>query len=188
MTVVGRFGLAMAMLAAAVPAAADNRTWLSRADASELRFTAYYEGEALPGQFKDFRVTLRTDDASGEPVALEVDVDTASADMNDREINQELAEPGWFDVRSFTSARFESESIAAADGAYLANGRLRLKGIEHTLTLRFTFDTALPQAGIEGSARLSRLDWNIGVGEWSNDASLSNRVDLSWRVSLAEAR
>jgi hypothetical protein len=42
-------------------------------------------------------------------------------------------------------------------------------------------------AGLTGSIRMSRQEWRIGTGEWSNDASLSDRVDLRWRVKLVPA-
>jgi len=179
--------LLSALLAVAGPASGDTQTWQSLAEDSELQFKAYYEGEALPGQFGAFRVTLRTDAGSGVPQALEVEVDTASADMRDREFNQEIAEPAWFDVQAFPAARFESDSITGADGVYQATGRLRLKGVERPLELEFELVTSAGKFEIKGSTRLARLDWGIGTGEWSETASLSDRVDLSWRVSLVQS-
>jgi polyisoprenoid-binding protein YceI len=162
-------------------------SWHSVADDSELVFTAYYEGEALPGRFERFRVELETGEGAREPRALVVEVETGSADMRDREINAEIAEPEWFDIRTYPVARYESDSIRAEGDGYVASGRLRLKGVERSLEipLELTWDDG--GIGLSGSVRLSRQDWRIGTGEWSADASLSERVDLRWRVDLAPA-
>lgn len=173
----------------AVPGAlrAGPESWTSVAAESELRFSAYYEGEELFGQFAAFSVELDTDDATGQPIALTVEVNTASADMNDREINAEIAEPEWFDVRAFPLARFECREIRRAAGDYSAAGVLRLKGIERPLEIPLTWQRDGSTAVLSGSIRLSRSDWHIGTGEWANDASLSDRVDVDWRVHLVPA-
>lgn len=161
--------------------------WHSIAENSELVFTAYYEGEALPGRFERFRVELDTDDLAGEPRTLVVEVETGSADMQDREINEEIAEPEWFDTGAYPVARFESDSIRVAGDGYVASGRLHLKGVERSLEIPLELTVGDDGIGLSGSIRLSRQDWHIGTGEWSADASLSERVDVRWRVELVPA-
>ena len=174
--------------AARLAAGAETVEWTSLAGDSSLEFSAYYEGEELPGRFERFSVTLHTDGVAGAPRSLLVEVATGSADMNDREINAEIAEPEWFAAYVFPTARFESSDIEAGDAGYLARGRLELKGLERTLELLLTWSPANGTGELTGSLRMSRLDWRIGTGEWANDASLSDRVDLRWRVRMAPSR
>jgi polyisoprenoid-binding protein YceI len=163
---------------------ADPVQWTSVAANSELSFSAYYEGEALPGRFADFEVKLETDEISGLPSALSVQVRTGSANMNDREINAEIAEPEWFDAQAFPDASFESRDIRPADTGFLASGRLRIKGIEQALEIPLEWTLEGGTATLSGSSTLSRQAWQVGTGEWSNNASLSDRVDLRYRVTL----
>lgn len=161
--------------------------WSSVAADSELGFAAYYEGEELPGRFAAFGVKLETDEITGVPTALLVEVQTGSADMKDREVNAEIVEPEWFDARSFPTASFESRDIRPAESGFLAIGRLRLKGIEQTLEIPLDWRQEGGSATLSGSVTLSRHAWDVGTGEWSNNASLSDRVDVRWRVTLSPA-
>jgi polyisoprenoid-binding protein YceI len=182
-----RAALGALLLALPLAARADPQTWTAVPAESELRFSAYYEGEELSGRFAAFTVTVETDCETGAPAALVVEVETASADMSDREINAEIDEPEWFDVASFPTARFEAHDIQPAEPGYLAVGRLQLKGIDQSLELPLAWEREGDSAGLTGSIRMSRQEWRIGTGEWSNDASLSDRVDLRWRVKLVPA-
>ena len=165
----------------------DTGHWTSVAAGSELEFAAYYEGEELPGHFAAFDVNLETDDETGVPTALLVEVQTGSADMKDREVNAEIVEPEWFDARSFPTARYESRNIRPAESGFLAIGQLRLKGIERSLEIPLDWRQDGETATLSGSVTLSRQAWGVGTGEWSNNASLSDRVDLRYRVTLAPA-
>lgn len=175
------------LVVASPAAAATGLTWQSQADGSELNFSAWYEGEEIPGRFSRFAVQLTTDDSTGEPAALTVEVEVGSADMSDAEINQELAEPDWFDSESFPAARFLGEDIAASADGYVAAGRLQLKGVERSLQVPFAWRREGEQATLSGSVDLSRLAWQVGGGEWASDASLADRVRVSFEIRMVPA-
>ena len=179
--------LVLLIVAASPTAAATGLRWQSQADGSELNFSAWYEGEEIPGRFSRFAVQLTTDDSTGEPATLTVEVEAGSADMSDEEINQELAEPDWFDSASFPAARFLSEDIAASPGGYLAAGHLQLKGVERPLQVPFAWRREGERATLSGSVDLSRLAWQVGGGEWASDASLADRVRVSFEIRMVPA-
>lgn len=172
------------LILAAAPSHAAEPRWQGSADGSRLDFSAWYEGEEIPGRFSRFDVTLTTDDATGEPIGLTVRIDVTSADMNDDEINRELAEPEWFDSAAFPGARFVADDISASDGGYVATGRLRIKDVEQPLEVPFAWQPAGGRAMLNGSVDLSRLAWRVGVGEWSSEASLADRVRVRFEVEL----
>jgi polyisoprenoid-binding protein YceI len=178
---------ALLLALANLPAVADPVAWRSEAEDSELRFAARYEGEEIPGRFTRFDVQITTESAGGAPRGLVVEVAVRSADMNDPEINEELSEPDWFDAGSFPVARFESDEIRRSPEGYVAAGRLRIKDIEHALTVPFTWQRIGRGAVLSGSLGLSRLAWAIGSGEWASDVSLEDRVQLAYSVSLLPA-
>jgi len=158
--------------------------WLARAADSELAFSAWYEGEELPGRFERFKARLELDESGSEPLALTVEVDLDSADMNDRQVNAELAEPEWFDVAAFPVAVFTSNAIRRAGTGYLAAGRLRLKGIDKALEIPLDWQPDGDSATLSGTAVLLRREWQVGSGEWASDARLADRVELRYRVTL----
>ncbi|MCU0988221.1 MAG: YceI family protein [Xanthomonadales bacterium] len=87
----------------------------------------------------------------------------------------------------FPTASFESRDIRPAESGFLAIGRLRLKGIERTLEIPLAWRQEGGSATLSGSVTLSRHAWDVGTGEWSDNASLSDRVDVRWRVTLSPA-
>jgi polyisoprenoid-binding protein YceI len=178
--------LALLITAVALPAVAETQ-WESRADGSELRFSAWYEGEEIPGRFGRFSVRLGTGAADGEPISLTVEVRMSSADMNDGEVNQELAEPEWFGTAAHPAARFVSEDIVPADGGFLARGQLQIKDVERPLDVPFAWLPDGRKGSLTGAVELSRLAWRVGAGEWASDASLADRVRVSFDVDMQRA-
>ena len=162
--------------------------WVSYAADSELGFSAWYEGEELPGRFGRFEAHLQLDESGVEPRALTVEVEVGSADMNDNQVNDELGQPDWFDTAAFPRAIFSSSEIRRADTGYLAAGHLRLKGIDKALEIPLEWQRDGDSATLSGTAILMRRDWQIGAGEWASDASLADRVELRYRVVLRPAR
>jgi polyisoprenoid-binding protein YceI len=178
---------AASLLLAPGMALATEGLWVSSAADSELGFSVWYEGEELPGRFEQFETRLELDE-SGEPHALTVAVEVASADMNDRQINQELGKPEWFDSAAFPRAVFSSSEIRRAGAGYLATGRLQLKGIDKALEIPLEWRRDGDSATLSGAVVLLRRDWQIGSGEWASDASLADRVELRYRVTLIRRR
>ena len=169
-------------------ALADGLAWRSRASGGELAFSAWYEGEELPGVFEDFEVLVELDELGTGPRTLMVEVEVGSADMKDREINAALSEPDWFDAASFPVAVFTSRDVRPAGSGFLAVGHLRLKGIEKPLEVPLEWRRDGDSASLTGSLTLSRQNWRVGTGEWAGDSSLADRVELSFRVALVPER
>lgn len=171
------------LLAAAAPLVAAEPQWQSRTEDSTLTFSAWYEGEEIPGRFSRFDVLLTTD-STGDPITLSVTIDAASADMGDDEINQELGEPDWFNAAAFPEARFDANEIQKSGAGYLATGRLRIKGVERSLEVPFSWISDAHRAKLSGSVDLSRRVWQVGVGEWSADTTLADRVRVGFEIEL----
>jgi len=178
----------LALLTGVQSGLADEALWRSTAAGSELAFSAWWEGTELPGRFADFTARVQLDETGTDPTALTVEVKVGSVDMNDREINAELVEPDWFNVASFPLAVFASTAIRREESGYLAAGSLRLKGIESSLEIPLEWERDGDSATLSGTVTLSRQDWQVGAGEWASNASLSDRVDLRYRVILTPER
>ena len=183
-------GLCVALLLAsgAGPVVADEAPWLANTDDGDLEFSAWYEGDELRGSFAHFNVRAQLDPAGDGPQALTVEVRVGSADMRDREVNEELREPDWFDAASFPLAVFQCDEVRPAESGYLAAGTLHLKGIDRPLVLPLELQRDGDTATLSGSVILSRRDWQIGTGEWADDERLEDRVEVRYRVALQPGR
>ena len=184
----GATWLLLALLAGPQAGLADGARWRSTAADSELAFSAWWEGTELPGRFADFTARVQLDETDSSPIALTVEVEVGSADMNDREINEELTGPDWFHAAAFPLAIFASNEIRRTESGYLAAGSLRLKGIERPLEIPLDWQRDGDSATLSGKVSLSRQNWQIGAGEWASDASLANRVELRYRAVLTLER
>lgn len=177
--------LLLLLLLAALPAGAQQRL-VSEPENSRLEFIARYEDQELAGRFRRFSAELEQDTSTGLPIRLIVDVDTGSADMNDRDINDELKQDAWFDSISFPAARFESTAIRQIDAQrFVAEGQLTLKGVPQPVEVPFAWHEGSEGYSMSGELILSRLAWGIGSGEWADDGAIADDVRVSFEVSLA---
>lgn len=174
-----------ALLAAVLTAPVYPAAWHSIQAESKLEFIASYEGAEAPGQFGQFAVTTSFDPLSLATSSIFVDVDITSASMGNAEIDEAIAQPEWFDAAAFSQAEFRSEKIHATnDLEYIAEGILSLKGVKKPVTVPFRWRPDGQKVEMTGSLSLSRVDFNIGSGEWETDASIGHAVQLRFRVVL----
>lgn len=175
----------LAVLAVAANGQVLADTWRSADQPNSLEFATAYDDQGLTGRFNRFGVRLQTANGESDPEALTVEVDTGSADMNDTELNAELAGADWFDSKAHPSAVFVSHTIERTPtDRWRAPGLLRLKGLERPVTVVFSWKAQGDAAELEGQAELSRADWKIGTGEWSGEEHIPDAVQLRFQVSL----
>lgn len=172
----------LCLLTAGAAAAAD---WRMDPAASRLAFEASYQGEAVPGTFKQFDTRLHFDPAKPADSRLEVTVKLPSADFGSAEINEAVREPEWFDFARFMEASFVSTDIQrAAPDRYIARGMLRLKGASHTVAVPFTWKASGNSAEMKGELTLKRTAFGIGTGEWATDDPIGTDVKVIFDVRL----
>ena len=169
---------------AAGPAVAE---WRSDPNASTLDFVPTYDGQDIPGTFHSFLVRTDLDPDRPAGASLDVRVNVASADMDDEDINTEIATPVWFSSDRFPEAHFFSDYILPAEDGFTARGRLRLKGAEREITVPFTFAPNAQGALMEGEVRLDRSDFDIGSGTWADDDTIGFAVTVTFSVQLIES-
>ena len=100
------------MAALTVAAVADEPRWTVDAKTSRISFTGRQMGAPSKGEFKRFSADIRFDPANLAASAVEVTIDTASADTGNRDLDAELKRPNWFEVDRFPQARFVTTVIA----------------------------------------------------------------------------
>lgn len=159
-----------------------------QAAGSTLTFTSKYQGEAFTGRFPAFTTRLSFDPAKLAQSRLDVTIPLAGAMTGDGERDGYLRGGDFFNVTRFPQARFVATKFRALGGGrYAADGQLSLRGATRPVTLVFTW-TPGARPVLAGQAKVKRLDFGVGGGEWVDTDLIPNDVAVATRVVLAPAR
>lgn len=162
--------------------------WRMEPAASRLEFTATYQGEPAPGQFKQFDTRLQFDPSRPGKSELVVRVTLTSFDMGSAELNEAVRGPEWFDLAKFMQAEFHSTDIkASGTGRYVARGTLNLKGAQRAIEVPFRWKADGENATMTGEIVLDRTAFGIGTGEWATGDPIAVSVKVSFDVKLRPA-
>jgi polyisoprenoid-binding protein YceI len=170
------------MLSAAPASAAPS--WAVNKDESTVGFTAKWEDVPFDGVFHRYEAeTLQftPDDLDTSRFAVTVDVTTADTDNRDRD--EAMADPDWFHFAQYRRAQFQSTGFEAiGDNRFEVTGKLTIKDVTRTIQFPFTWKRQGDTAQLTGEMTMDRRDFNIGEGQWSSGRlirpTVTVRVDL----------
>ncbi len=144
------------------------------------------------GSFDEYTGTGTYDPADPAASTVHIDIRTASVDTRNRDRDNHLRSPEFFDVDSFPTITFTStEIVPTGDDRFAITGDLTIKGISKPVT----FDTELTgtatdpfgheRLGLEGSTRVNRKDWGL---TWNalleaGGVLVSEQITLEFEVS-----
>jgi polyisoprenoid-binding protein YceI len=175
--------LAALLLACALAAAATQ--WRMQPQQSKLSFVATQAGAPFEGVFEKFTADIRFDPQDLDASRFEVAIDLSSVDTGDAERYEILQGPDLFAVQQWPSARFVAGRFSdAGGGKYTASGKLTLRNVTRDVPLRFTFEKNDTGAWLRGEARLQRLDFGVGQGEWRDTDAVANEVAVRFALLL----
>jgi polyisoprenoid-binding protein YceI len=172
------------LLAAALAAPAAGSAEYRAAPGSTLGFTATYQGEELPGRFARFSATVAFNPVTPAVCRFDVRIVLTSvvADMDDA--TEMLKGADFFATETAAEARYVATRCRAlADGRFVADGRLTLRGIRRPVPLTFTWSPGAALV-LAGSATVPRLQFGVGGGEWADTELLPDAVKVETRLVL----
>lgn len=180
--------LAGCTLAAAALAAAQ---WRVQPAASTLAFVANQAGADFEGVFEKFSADIRFDPQDLAGSRFDVAIDLASVNSRDSERDDVIRGPDLFAVKQHPQARYVAEKFTPQGGKsgkggvrYAAAGKLTLRGVTRDVPIVFTFEPSDEGAWLKGSARLKRLDFGVGQGEWRDTQWVSDEVRIKFALKL----
>ena len=108
LTEIGAALIAVAAIVGAIgaAAAADAPVWTVDPANSRIIFTGRQMGAPSKGEFTRFSASVRFDASNLAESVVEIIIDLASADTGNRDIDEELKRPKWFDVQRFPNGHF----------------------------------------------------------------------------------
>lgn len=173
------------LLLAALPAHAQP---LHAIGDSTLRFAGVSQGERFEGGFAHFSARVEFDPTDPASCRFDVEVQLRSADTRNAERDETLLGEEFFAVATHPLARWHAQGCErAGQGGFRAEGTLELKGRSAPVVLHFEWVGGQGPPALEGRARLDRMDFAVGTGDWNDPELIAHEVEVHTRLTLGPA-
>ena len=176
---------AIAGLLSAAAAAADNAaSYSADAQQSKLEFTGVQAGAEFKGVFHKFTaaVDFAPDALAGSHIDVQIDMN--SVDSMDKDRDSTMRGKDIFDVAHMPTAHYVTKTIAKTAAGFSAVGALTLHGVTKDVPIDFQFTNAAGGAKLAGTAKLNRLDFGVGQGDWKSTEWVADAVKVSFSLVL----
>jgi polyisoprenoid-binding protein YceI len=175
-----------ASLAAVVALAA--ASWSLQPKESKLTFVGEQAGAQFEGGFDKFTADIAFDPKNLAASRFDVKIDTASVNTQDSERDTTIKSADLFDAKSFPTARYVADKFTDKGGSkYSATGKLTLRNVTKDVPIEFTFESKDGGAWLKGTAKIKRLDFGVGQGEWKDTSTVGNDVQVRFALRLKGA-
>ncbi len=175
-----------ALLAASMMTAANAAPVSYSADpqASKLEFVGVQAGAEFKGVFHKFTAAVDFAPDSLDASHIDVQIDMNSVDSMDKDRDKTIHGSDVFDVAHFPTAHYVTKSITKTASGYSAVGSLTLHGVTKDVPIDFQFAAAGSGAKLDGTAKLKRLDFGVGQGDWKSTEWIADLVKVSFSLVL----
>jgi polyisoprenoid-binding protein YceI len=151
---------------------------------SRLEFAGVQAGADFTGAFHKFTAAV---DFAPELLAssrIDVQIDVNSVDSMDKDRDKTIRGSDVFDVAHWPTAHYVTRSITKSAAGYAAIGSLTLRGVTKDVPIEFKFAQTAAGAKLEGTAKLKRLDFGAGQGDWKSTEWVADGVKVSFSLVL----
>ena len=122
----------------------------------------------VKGRFNKFDGTFNFDEKTNEASKIEIKVDAASVDTNDKKRDEHLMSPDFFDVKNNPELKFVSDKVTVKkDKPVKLTGQLTMRGVTKPVTLELTYGGAVTdpwgneKVGFTINGKINRKEWGI---------------------------
>ena len=176
--------LAFAVLSGGVCAAGTATSYAVDPQQSRLEFVGVQAGAEFKGAFRKFSAAVDFAPDALPSSRFEVQIDLNSVDSMDKDRDTTIRGSDIFDVAHFPSARYVTRSITKTAAGYAALGALTLRGVTKDVPIDFQFTPSAAGAKLDGGAKLKRLDFGAGQGDWKSTEWVADAVKISFSLVL----
>ena len=158
--------------------------WTVVPETSSVGFVGTQQGTKFNGRFQTFTAQINLDAADPTKGSIAGTVQLDSVNTRDSDRDASLLDKDWFNAKQYPEAKFESQKIEkAADGSYVANGNLTLKGTTKPAAMKFTLQGSGATAKFAGNLTINRFDFNVGEG-WNDTSWVAQDVAVDIKLDL----
>lgn len=175
-----------ASLAAMLALAASQ--WSMQPKESKLTFVGEQAGAQFEGGFDKFTADIAFDPKDLAGSRFDVKIDTASVNTQDEERDTTIKSADLFDVKRFPTARYVADKFTdKGSNKFSATGKLTLRNVTRDVPIDFTFESKDGGAWLKGTAKIKRLDFGVGQGDWKDTSQVGNDVQVRFALRLKGA-
>ena len=172
-----------ALLTATVAHAAP-ASYAADPQSSKLEFTGVQAGADFKGVFHKFTAAVDFAPDALPASHLDVQIDMNSVDSQDKDRDKTIHGSDVFDVAHFPTAHYVTKSITKTASGYSAVGSLTMHGVTKDVPIDFQFAAAGGGAKLDGTAKLKRLDFGVGQGDWKSTEWVADLVKVNFSLVL----
>jgi polyisoprenoid-binding protein YceI len=176
--------LAALSLPAAAGAAGTATNYSVDPQQSRLEFAGVQAGAEFKGSFHKFGADVAFAPDALANSRIDVLIELKSVDSLDKDRDTTIRGPDIFDVAHWPTAHYVTRSFTKTAAGYSAVGALTLRGVTKDVPIDFQFTPAAAGAKLEGSAKLKRLDFGAGQGDWKSTEWVADAVKVSFSLVL----
>lgn len=177
--------IAAATAAAATAAAADSAaSFTAAAEQSRLEFVGVQAGAEFKGVFHKFTASVEFAPDALASSRIDVQIDMNSVDSMDKDRDTTIRSKDVFDVSHNPTAHYITKTITKTATGFAAVGTLTLRGVTKDVPIEFQFAPAGGGAKLSGNAKLNRLDFGVGQGEWKSTETIGDAVKINFSLVL----
>lgn len=176
--------LAAASLSAGLCAAAGATSYSADPQQSRLEFAGVQAGAEFKGTFHKFTAAVEFAPDALASAHIDVLIDTTSVDSMDKDRDSTIRGADILDVTHFPTAHYVTRSVTKTAAGYTALGALTLRGVTKDVPIDFKFTPSATGAKLEGSAKLKRLDFGAGQGDWKSTEWVEDAVKINFSLVL----
>ncbi len=162
--------------------------WRLDAARSKLTFSSTQQGATFSGRFNRYTPLIVFAPGALAASKWSVTIDVASNDSANAERDETMRTGEWFDVAHYPTASYTVRSFRAGNtaGFYVAQGELAIKGrsVQVPLPFRWTPSTDGKSATLTGQVVLDRHAFELGTGDWADDAWVGRNVTVGVQLAL----
>jgi polyisoprenoid-binding protein YceI len=151
---------------------------------SHLEFVGVQAGADFKGEFHKFTATVEFAPETLANSNLDVQIDMTSVDSGDKDRDTIIRGKDIFDVAHIPTAHYVTKSIIKTAAGFTAAGTLTLHGVSKDVPIDFQFVSSGAGAKLTGSAKLKRLDFGVGQGDWKSTEWVGDAVKINFSLVL----
>jgi polyisoprenoid-binding protein YceI len=167
-----------------VDASAADSSYTAVTGTSKLEFTGVQAGAEFKGTFHAYTAAVDFDPAALDRARIDVQIQLASVDTQDKDRDQTIRGPDMFDLAHFPTAHYTTRNIVKSGSGYTAIGGLTLRGVTKDVPISFQWVPSGQSAKLVGTAQLKRLDFGAGQGDWKSTEWIADSVKISFALVL----
>ena len=176
--------LATASLWSAMCAAGTAASYTADPQQSRLEFVGVQAGAEFKAAFHKFTAAVDFAPDALASSRFDVQIELNSVDSKDKDRDTTIRGPDIFDVAHWPTAHYLTRSFTKSAVGFTAIGALTLRGVTKDVPIDFQFTPGAAGAKLEGSAKLKRLDFGAGQGDWKSTEEVADTVKVNFVLLL----